>query len=157
MSPCDLHVVYHNVFGATTVFLYFGTPLRRLRPSPPRGGSSGAGSGSSADALQTFHIQLLIHCSRVALSKSASPLSAGHPSASHPSFARGAPSGDSAPGVDSLGRRFSTSQPHVFFTLSLVFHMHVARGLPGFACAHPCRTLPTAAYLFWTRAAAAPG
>ncbi len=46
----------------------FGSPLRRLRPSPPRGGSSGAGSGSSAAALQTFHIPLRIHCSRVALS-----------------------------------------------------------------------------------------
>ena len=125
----------------------FGSPLRRLRPSPPRVGSSGAGSGSSAAALQTFHIQLLIHCSRVALSGSTSPLSADHPSASRPSFARSALSGGSAPGVDSLGPRFSTSQHHVFFTLAPVFHIPVARGLTGFACAHPCRTLPTAAFL----------
>ena len=37
------------------------------------------------------------------------------------------------------------------------FHIPVARGLPGFACAHPCRTLPTASYFVSTRAAAASG
>ncbi len=54
-------------------------PLRRLRPSPPRVGSSGAGSGSSAAALQTFHIMLHTHCSRVALSGSISLLSGDLP------------------------------------------------------------------------------
>ncbi len=92
-------------------------PLRRLRPSPPRGGSSGAGYGSSAPAVQTFHIQLRIYCSPVALSGSASPLSAGHPSASHPSFARGAPSGVRLPAW--------TASVAVFPHLSITYSSHL--------------------------------
>ncbi len=65
-----------------------GSPLRRLRPSPPRVGSSGAGSGSSATALQLFLIQLLIHCSRVALSGSVFLLSGGLPASGRPRFSK---------------------------------------------------------------------
>ena len=62
----------------------FVLPLRRLHPSPPRVRSSGAGSGSSAAALQTFHIQLHIRCSRVALSGSVFLLSGGLPASGRP-------------------------------------------------------------------------
>ena len=37
-------------------------PLRRLRHSPPRVGSSGAGSGSSAPAVQTCNMVLFTNC-----------------------------------------------------------------------------------------------
>ena len=49
---------------------------------------SGAGSGSSAAALQTFHILLRIHCSLVALSGSFPLQSGGLPASGRPRFSK---------------------------------------------------------------------
>ena len=73
--------------------LWISAPPPPLLPSPAvsrdtKHLGSAAGSGSSALALQTFHIQLLTQCSRFALSGSASPLSGGLPASGRPRFSK---------------------------------------------------------------------
>ncbi len=72
-------------------------PLRHFYPNIQQSASirphlafriSGSSDLRSAAALQTFHILLLIHCSRVALSGSPSHLSGGLPASGRPRFSK---------------------------------------------------------------------